>query len=295
MSQKSNNSALSRVRRSYAVSTVSIALVLFLLGIVGYILTSVLKAGNELRESVAMIVEIKDNMPQQDRDSLAARLLEQPLITDVKFVSKEEKLSDPEFRNTFNVDIDKVLSHNPLPDSFDITLAPQAEDKELRQALVDSCRLFKGVETVSYPEDLLVKVHSTLNILQLVILLFAAALTIISLILLNNTIKLTIFSRRDVIKTLKLVGATRWYILKPFIGKAALQGLIAGIIATILYALSIYGLSAEMPEMSFASQMELIIIIAAAMVIVGTVIAAIFTSLVVNKFVNMPSNKIHIF
>ena len=127
------------------------------------------------------------------------------------------------------------------------------------------------------------------------LLAFGGALFIISLILLNNTIRLAIFSRRYLINTFKLVGATKGYIMRPFLATAAKQGLWAGIIASLLFGASLVALSGAMPEVISTTELVKIGITVGSMVLSGLVISLIFTTFAVNKFVNMKSNKIYLY
>ena len=285
----------SRVRRSYTVSTISIALVLFVLGCIGYAISSIYCASKEARKGVVMFVELSDELSDSERDSLKSTIAANPLVGSVKFISKDEKLSDEQFRRAFDVDVKALLDKNPLPDSFDISLSEAAADSEAVKGFVEQLKAIKGVDYVSYPEQLLTEVHSVLNTMQILLLLFGGAMLIISLVLLNNTIRLTIFARRDTINTMKLVGATKWFIIKPFLGRSVLQGFIAGIVATLLFAGALAGINHTMPQMGILSQLEQIAIIAAAMVIVGVVVAMVFTAVAVSRFVNMRSNKIYMY
>lgn len=293
---KNSDAALRRrVRRSYVVSTISIALVLFLLGTVGYMMYSVLSASATMRESVTMIVELKDGLSEPQRDSVSSKLAASDMVADVRFVSKEEKLADEEFRKAFAVDIEGILNENPLPDSFDVTLSAHSADKAALAAFVERSSAIEGVAKVTYPQMFIEKMHSVLDTMQLILLLFGSTMLIISLILLNNTIRLAIFSKRQVINTMKLVGATKWFIMKPFLASSAMQGLCAGIVATALFATALYGLNTSVPELGIAAQIEVLGIIAGAMVAAGIVVAVLFTAFAVNKFVNMKSNKIYLY
>ncbi|MBQ7855833.1 MAG: permease-like cell division protein FtsX [Alistipes sp.] len=291
-----NNTALKRrVLRSYTVSTVSIALVLFVLGAIGYIMASVFTTAQSMREGVTMIVELKDGLSEPQRDTLSAQIATSEQVVGVRFVSKEDKLADEEFRAVFDVDIEGILGENPLPDTFDVTLSAASADKEAREAFVEELESREEITRVSYPEQLLERVHNVLDTMQLLLLLFGGAMLVISLILLNNTIRLAIFSRREVINTMKLVGATKWFIMRPFLNRSALQGLIAGVLATLLFAATLCGLAHTMPELGIVIRIEELGIIAAALVGVGVVVAVLFTLFAVNKFVNMKSNKIYLY
>ena len=85
-----------------------------------------------------------------------------------------------------------------------------------------------GVKQVSFPARLAEQLHGAVNKIRLILLLFGGALLVISLILLNNTIRLAIFSKRYLINTMKLVGATKWFIMKPFLRNSITQGILAG-------------------------------------------------------------------
>ena len=284
-----------RVLRSYTISTISIALVLFVLGSIGYAISSIYRASREARESVVMFVELSDELSTIERDSLSSVIAANRLVGSVKFVSKDEKLADEQFRRSFDIDVKGLLDKNPLPDSFDVTLTSASADTEAVKDFAAQLREVKGINYVSYPEELLAEVHSTLNAMQLLLLLFGGAMLLISLVLLSNTIRLTIFSRREAINTMKLVGATKWFIVKPFLGRSLLQGFVAGIVATLLFGGALVGINHYLPQMGITAQVELIAVIAAAMVAAGVVVATLFTVFAVNKFVKMRSNKIYMY
>ena len=105
-------------------------------------------------------------------------------------------------------------------------------------ALEKQVMSWDGVDEVVYQRNVIEQVTSNINKFNLVLLLFGGALLIISLILLNNTIRVTIFSKRYLIHTMKLVGATRWFITKPFLGGSILQGIYAGLISWAMLAMT---------------------------------------------------------
>lgn len=284
-----------KVRNSYIVSTVSIALVLFLLGSVGYLLGAALKVADTLRSSIAVTVELAEGTDDARREAVAKRLAEEPLVASVCFVSKEEKAEDREFQKMFGSAFAEVLGENPLPDSFELTLAAQAEDKAEREELIAGIERMEGVGRVSYPALMADRLHTTVGKIRLVLLLFGGALLVVSLILVNNTIRLAIFSKRYLINTMKLVGATKWFIMKPFVKNSITQGVLAGIIAALLFAVATYGLNETVPELTALAEMRRIVLFPVAMLLVGVGISSLATLLALNKFVNMKSNKIYLY
>ena len=284
-----------KVRNSYIVSTISVALVLFLLGSVGYLMVAAMKVADTLQESIAVTVELKESTSEQQREEINKKLAAEDIVHTISFVSKDEKIEDKEFRKMFDSQFEEILGENPLLDSFELTLTAKSEDKDLINDFISSVEQYKGVERVSFPAQMAERLHTTVNKIRLVLLLFGGALLIISLILLNNTIRLAIFSKRYLINTMKLVGATKWFIMKPFLGSSITQGFLAGVISSALFIGAIYGLNEAIPELMTIAEMSKIVIILCSMILGGVGISLIFTYMSVNKFVNMKSNKIYLY
>lgn len=291
-----NNRRIKRkVRNSYIVSTISISLVLFLLGAVGYLMTAAMRVADSLQESMTLIVELENGVSEERKAQIKEMLDKNPLSAEVTYLSKEDKLNDSEFRKIFAVEFEEVLDENPLLDSYEVRLTALSGERAKLNAFISDMEGREGVAHVSYPAELIEKVHSTVGKVRPILLAFAAVLLFISLTLLNNTIRLAIFSKRYLINTMKLVGATKWFIIKPFLRDGVRQGFWAGIIATALFGAMIYTIESKLPELSSPEQMEFAIAILAGMIVVGVAVSFLFTLFAVNKFVNMKSNKIYLY
>lgn len=284
-----------KVRNSYAVSTVSTALVLFLLGSVGYLMFAAMRMADTLRESVQVMVELSRDATPDQRDEIERFLSEEEMVTEVVFSSSAEKAADDDFRRMFGAEYEEIVGENPLLDSFDVRLSAQSSDGEYLAAFVARLEELLGVEYVSYPEMLVGRLHSTVGRIRFVLAAFGGALLLISLILLNNTIRLAIFSKRYLINTMKLVGATKWFIMRPFVGSALLSGLLSGVVASVLFCAAVYGLNEAVPELTSLAEVEKIAIILGAMIAGGMLLSLSFTVVAVNRFVNMKSNKIYLY
>ena len=284
-----------KVRNSYIVSTVSITLVLFLLGSVGYLMVTAMKVANTLQQSISVSVELKNGLSDEAKERIAATLSAEEIVGSVAFVSRDEKADDAEFRKMFGSQFEEVLGENPLLDSYELTLTAASADTVLLEGFIAAAEHLPGVEHVSYPARMAQRLHATVGKIRLVLLLFGGALLVISLILLNNTIRLAIFSKRYLINTMKLVGATKWFIMRPFLGSSLTQGVLSGLGASVLLCLAVYGLNEAVPELMSITEAVKIAIIAGSMVVGGIVISGTFTVIALNKFVNMKSNKIYLY
>ena len=278
-----------KIRNSYLISTVSMALVLFLLGSVGYLMFVTMIASDSLKESIAVTVELRNGISAEARDRIAERLSAHELVRAVTFVSKEEKLEDSEFRKLFGNRFEEVLDENPLLDSYELTLTSHSENQEAVQAFLTEAERIDGVKQVSFPAQLAEQLHGTVNRIRLILLLFSGALAVISLILLNNTIRLAIYSKRYLINTMKR------FIMRPFLGNSVTQGILAGLGASGLFLASMYGLNETVPGILTAAEYEKVLLILGAMIVAGILLSLIFTWRALNRFINMTSNKIYLY
>lgn len=285
---------LHNIQFSYVTSTISMTFVLFLLGAIGYIMANVFLTTKQMRESVTMIVELRDDISEADCDFVKSCLTASNLVHSYKYVTKEEKLEDEEFKRVFDVDIEGILKSNPLPNSYEVTLSEQSANKEVLAAFAEDLRGIEGVTYVSYPQSFLEEMHSTLDLFQLVLAIFGGVVLVVALILLNNTIRLIVYARRELINTLKAVGATKWFIMRPFIGRSALQGCIAGLLASLLFVGALYGVDHLTPGFEILPTWEWMASLCGGMVVMGVIVAVVCTLPVVNRFVDMKSNKIHL-
>ena len=284
-----------RVRNSYILSTVSTALVHFLLGSVGYLRFAAMRVAATLQESVQVMVELSHDIAPEERDDVEQMLRDEAMVTEVSFTSREEKAADEDFKRIFAQEYDEILGENPLLDSYDLKLSAQSADSVALERFIASVRGMKGVEYVSYPEMMVGRMHTTVGRIRMVLLLFGGALLVISLILLSNTIRLAIYSKRYIINTMKLVGATRWFIMRPFVGSALLHGLAAGAMASLMFCGAIYGLNESVPEMTSLAETTKIAIIVGAMLAGGMLLSLTFTAAALNKFIRMKSNRIYLY
>ena len=282
-----------RVRNAYIVSTVSIALVLFLLGAVGYLIMGALNATERLKENVTVYVMLRDDITAEQSAALKGRIEKHEGVREVKYTSKDEAAA--EFQAYLGDDFVGFLQENPLPDMYEVKVASTSAEKEALSALERQLLSWEGVDEVVYQRSVIDQITSNINKFNLILLLFGATLLVISLILLNNTIRVTIFSKRYIIHTMKLVGATRWFIMKPFLVTSVLQGIYAGLISWAMLAVMIVGLSEGLPEVNFVGEHAYIAAICGVLMIGGILISLVFTSFAVRKFLRMNTSNANLY
>ncbi|MCD8172529.1 MAG: permease-like cell division protein FtsX [Alistipes sp.] len=278
-----------KVRNSYIISTVSISLVLFLLGSVSYLIVSALDVTDRMKKNISVYVNLEDITPDEQA-VIRTRLLNQEAVSDVVFISKDQAAE--EFRTEAG-DFVEFLGYNPLPDAFEVKLSASGPDVEKMREFEREVSSWYGVNEVDYQRGVLEKIGPNINTFNMVLLFFGGALLVISLILLNNTIRVSIYSKRYIISTMKLVGATRGFIIRPFAGSAVMQGIWSALIATAMFAGMLYGIHRGLPEISFSGADAQAVYIVAGMFLAGIIISLFFTIFAVNKFVRLPTGAVN--
>ena len=294
MAKAENTKSLRRkVRNSYIISTISIALVLFLLGSVGYLKFTALRATDLMKENVAIHLMIKQGTSDERIAEIGRELGAHEAVKEVTFVPKA--VAAENFKEQIGSDFVEFLAFNPLPDAYEVKLHAQYSDKDYVRKFEKEAASWNGIEEVVYQRAVVEQIGSNINKFNLVLLLFGGALLVIALILLNNTIRLTIYSKRYLINTMKLVGASKWFIMKPFLLRSILHGVYAWLIAAAMFLALVAGLGEGLPEVTFLAESRPVYYVLCGMLLLGILISALFTLFAVNKFVRMNTTKINLY
>ena len=294
MAKAENTKSLRRkVRNSYIISTISIALVLFLLGSVGYLIFNAVRATDLMKENVAIHLMIKQGTSNERIAEIGRELGVHEAVKEVTFVPKA--VAAENFKEQIGSDFVEFLAFNPLPDAYEVKLHAQYSDKDYVRKFEKEAASWNGIEEVVYQRAVVEQIGSNINKFNLVLLLFGGALLVIALILLNNTIRLTIYSKRYLINTMKLVGASKWFIMKPFLLRSILHGVYAWLIAAAMFLALVAGLGEGLPEVTFLAESRPVYYVLCGMLLLGILISALFTLFAVNKFVRMNTTKINLY
>jgi cell division transport system permease protein len=149
------------------------------------------------------------------------------------------------------------------------------------------------VEEVSYQEGLVDALNANFTRISAVLAIFIALLLFISYVLINNTVRLNVFARRFTIHTMKLVGATRSFIRAPFLGKAAVQGMLSAVLANAALVGLLYALKDRFGQLFEAFKPEVLIIVACIVLAAGVLICVVSTFFVVNKLVALEKDELY--
>lgn len=227
-----------RLRSSNITVVISIALVLFLLGLMGLILINAQKYSDYIKEQLVVNAYFDENYDAKDAAKIEK--LEQdafkkiqtlPSVKHATYISRE--MAAKEAKKSMGIESDALFEENIFPSSVEVALKPQYVDPaKINQAIVE-LKTVPGIVDVKNNSTLMVDVYNNLNRILQWILGFSVLFLILAIVLINNSIRLKIFAKRFIIKTMQLVGAKRRFIMKPFIKEAVILGIIGSLIGLL--------------------------------------------------------------
>lgn len=203
---------------------------LLVLGVFLIIHSNVRRIVDELEGRKEVVVYLKSDVEAEARLRVEERLKDVPGVAKVKYVSPEEAWDE------FTAEMQgegllEEVGENPLPPSFELTLAPDRRALAAIEAVAGEVGAWEEVEEVSYGGawvSRLDQFSSQLLWLNLGVLL-AVALAVVAVV--ANTIRLTVLAKRDMIDIMKVVGASEWFIRLPFLYEGMLQTLTAALVS----------------------------------------------------------------
>lgn len=229
-----------RLRSSNITVTISISLVLFLVGLFGLILINAQKFSDYIKEQMVVMAYFNDYL--DPRDSAKADQYQQETFTIIKtqpyvkkavFITKEQASAIAKRDLGVDTSDKSLFPEDIFPPSVEITLKPEYVDPEKMDQVAKSIGKVKGVKEVVYDSNLTKTVYDNLSRILTWIVVFSIFFLVVAMVLINNSIRLKIFSKRFIIKTMQLVGAKQTFILKPFVKEAVIVGIIGTVIALI--------------------------------------------------------------
>jgi cell division transport system permease protein len=275
----------------------STTLSLFIVGLFGIILIQASSLTKMIRENIEIQVFLDKGLSQQQLGDLRKDLAKKPFVLQtedsvyLRFISNKEA-AETFIQNT-GEDFTKFLEDNPLRDSYVFSVSEEFQSSEQLTLIAKELETQPGVFEVSYMTDLVDSINKNLFKVSLIMGGFILILIITEIMLINNTIRLALFSQRFLIRSMQLVGATRGFIRKPFLIRAFLFGVLAGILASgILYALLEYT-KGNIEGFASLQNTELMLLLFVGLTVTGGFLSGISTLRSVNKYLNMSLDELY--
>jgi len=271
----------------HLTSTISMSLVLFLVGLVFLLLFVARDMSTFVKENINLSIILDDQIGKQDEQRIEKYLTASPFAKTVEYISKADALKD--HISSLGENPQEFLGYNPLKASIEVKLHEAYANNDSVSKIQSKLKSFSNINRIVYQKDVVSLVNENVKKVSLILLGLAVVLLFVSIALINNTIRITLYSNRFLINTMKLVGATPWFIRKPYLVSSIINGLIAAAFSIVLLMGVVYfvqfefGISGVIHSISF-------IIVAFIVVLSGALLSAISSYFAVGKYLKMHSN-----
>lgn len=279
------------LRSSYLSSIISIALVLFTLGVVGLLVMHAKRLSDFVKENISFSVLLKEDVNEADAAVLLKALNASPYVKSTTFISKEEAANL--MRDQLGQDFVEFLGYNPLGASLEVRLKADYANSDSLVAIEKDIKTYSQVKEIDYQKSLLDLVNENVRQISITILAFSSLLLFLALVLINNTIRLSVYARRFLINTMKLVGATYGFIQKPFLIRSIAHGIYAGIIANLLLLALVWFGQEQVKQVLEITDITMLSILFGSVLIVGVAISFISTFFAVRKFLRLKADDLY--
>ena len=275
----------------YFTTTISVALVLFLVGLESMLFLSAHELMRHVKESMVLSIVMTDNTNDEDIARMERLLDVVPYSLDYQYISREQALQD--HIENLGENPQDFLGFNPLTDAFEVHLNADYAQMDSVARIEESLLTLPFVAKVVYQKDVMKVLDNNLSEVSFMLSGIALVLLLIALVLISNTIQLQVYSKRFIINTMRLVGATPWVIKWPFVRRNLRMGIEAALVALMLLAMTYYYCQVHMGVMLFPLIWQNVGFVIALMLAIGLLITFLASVAATNRYIRMKTSKMY--
>ena len=279
---------------------ISLSLVLFVVGLLSFILLNTDKVEDKMKESIVFTIMIHNEdgesseIYQNKKIEFESFLKSSEYFKEVLFIDKETAFKN--LQEDLGEDFSDILENNPLLNSYDAYVNAEFVNSKGLREIDDFISSYNGndmVQNVFYQKDLIENLNENVNKISLFLLGFCLVFFLIAFALINNTIRLSIYSKRLLIRTMRLVGATNMFIQKPYLISGIYQGFISSVFSIFMLIASLEFIKKQLPDLIQTNEIEQLAKIFAIILIFGIIISWASTYFAVRRYLNMKENELY--
>ncbi|WP_299709932.1 permease-like cell division protein FtsX [uncultured Tenacibaculum sp.] len=280
-----------RLRSSYASVIISIAIVLFMIGILGLVLLKSTKVANHFKQEVVMSLFFKDDVAKEQIESFRESLGKEAFTRELYYISKEDAAKT--YSKDLGEDFLDFLGTNPLKNGVDLYLNADYVTPEKMEELRAKFEKNDFIADISYDKPLVEQLTKNIKKISFWLLILSGFFAVVSVILINSSIRLSIYAKRFNIKTMQMVGATKRFIRKPFIWQSIRLGFIGAVLALIALGVMIYYIDKNIPALELLKDYMSLIYLSSGIITASFFISWISTYFATQRFLNLQTNDLY--
>jgi cell division transport system permease protein len=286
------NKDMKKIKNIHFGSLISMSLVLFLIGLVSLLLFVANDMSIYVKENINLSIILDDNAEKADVNRIENYLTEASYAKNVDYMSKDAALK--EHIAALGDNPQDFLGFNPLKASLEVKLNAEYANPDSVQVIESKLKAFQGIERIAYQKDLIGLVNDNVRKISVVLLGLALVLLIVAIALINNTIRLSVYSNRFLINTMQMVGATNWFIRKPYLRHSVINGAASALLALLLLGVVVYYIMFEFGLSNLAFNIQSGISVSVIVLLSGMLLMAASTYLSIGRYLKMNTNDMYL-
>jgi cell division transport system permease protein len=270
---------------------ISTTLVLVLLGMVFLSVFLARRLSDSVKEDLTVTVLLSEEAKESELTTLKARLSTERFVSRIDYISKEQALKEQ--IKAMGSDPSDFLGANPFTASFEIHMKAAYSNSDSLNWISAYLKEQPMTDDVIYQKELVDAINNNLHHLSYVFLFLAGLLTLVSVALINNTVRLSLYASRFVIRTMKLVGATRGFIRRPFMSRSFYMGLTAALVANGLLFGGIQMITRYDPSTTVYFDDMMLLCIGILVIVISLTLTLVCTYISTNKYLRKKASEVY--
>ncbi len=279
-------------KSAYFVPTISISLVLIVVGMLVFILLNARAISDHVKRNIGFAVIVKDNTNEVEIKRVQKILDTQPYVYTSKYVTKEQAAKS--FKKEMGEDFERILGANPLLPSIEIKLNPAYANNDSLAMIEKGLARFDIIHEVYYQKSMIESINENIRRITILFLIVGAVLVLISFTLIRNMIHLAVYSQRLLIKTMQLVGATPFFICKPFVYGSMWRGFFGALIANLVLLGAIFFVQENVGNVINIMRQDVILLMVGFVILSGVVLSFFSAWFSVRRYLRRDLNDLYV-
>ena len=279
-------------KSAYFVPTISISLVLIVVGMLVFILLNARAVSDHVKRNIGFAVIVKDNTNEAEIKRVQKILDTQPYVYTSKYITKEQAAKS--FKKEMGEDFERILGANPLLPSIEIKLNPAYANNDSLAMIEKGLARFDIIHEVYYQKSMIESINENIRRITILFLIVGAVLVLISFTLIRNMIHLAVYSQRLLIKTMQLVGATPFFICKPFVYGSMWRGFFGALIANLVLLGAIFFVQENVGNVINIMRQDVILLMVGFVILSGVVLSFFSAWFSVRRYLRRDLNDLYV-
>ncbi|WP_289769876.1 permease-like cell division protein FtsX [uncultured Duncaniella sp.] len=276
-----------------ATATVSVALVLVILGIAALVGIAAHVLTQSVRDNMGFVIIFNDGVTADDISKITDGLKKCNSVSSTVYSSPDDILERWQKMVGEDENIMSLAGVNPFTPELEVKVTKEYACADSIQMLVAPINLMPQVSDVKVHNELIDSVNHTLHSVSLTLVCIAVALLVVSFVLIFNTVRLSVYSKRFLINTMQLVGATSGFIRRPFLMESVVNGAVAGVFASGIVAAMLYYCQMFAPSVKSVLEWRDALMVMVAMIIIGMVICLVAAVFACNRYLSLSYDELY--